>query len=467
MFAAIRAIDLAVAASDRLPPAWSSGGAAGSDALGRLVAGALVASRGDAASETDSARLLRSLLKSTDSTSSASAVVSRMARCQLAELLLSSVVPELRDAAQAESLLREVLAASPRDAHALMLLPQAMRQRGASRAAVRDAFEAAERICGPLPSVMLPFAKFAASRDASEAEVILRRCVTSTTAADPSSAASPKSSAAGDALERSMLHGSAVGCTGSHDGGGLAEVLGYLAMLVHQRATSDVAARGDDGARDGPRPRRLSSLATGESAAADEAEALYRRVVALSPLSASALVNFGLFQSEVRGNTREAEALYRRALFIAPDHAHGCYNLGSLLDVKLGRFDEAQSLYERAIAILPTHTQALLNLAVLLEERRGDLDRAETHYRLAVTSSPHDASVRADYAVFLWTRRGDVQAAHEQMRRASDDEPLNTAVLTKWLELLESDEAARLPAADRTEWRALADDVRVRLQHLR
>ena len=156
-----------------------------------------------------------------------------------------------------------------------------------------------------------------------------------------------------------------------------------------------------------------------------EAEALYRRILAVAPEHAGCLHRLGglalatgrcdlaitLVNRAIavdnrepvyfntlgnaqfaRGRLPEAAALYRRALRLKPDYVGARYNLGNVLQA-LDRPAEALAAYEQVLALAPDHAEALNNLgAVLLA-----LDR------------PEDALVRFRQAIAL---RRDYAEAH-------------------------------------------------------
>ncbi len=109
----------------------------------------------------------------------------------------------------------------------------------------------------------------------------------------------------------------------------------------------------------------------------DEAVASFRRALMIDPDFALALGNLGnVFH--IQGKLAEAEATMRRAIEAEPGFpmAHG--NLGFVLQ-DLGRYDEAEECMRRGLEIDPGDVVANANFARLLLVR-GDFDRAWPYY---------------------------------------------------------------------------------------
>ena len=128
----------------------------------------------------------------------------------------------------------------------------------------------------------------------------------------------------------------------------------------------------------------------------DEAEAEYRRAIALKPDYAMAHNNLGVLLKD-RGKWDEAEAEYRRAIALKPSYAKPRNNLSDLLKDR-GKWDEAEAEYRRAIATIPNNATALNNLGVLLHDR-GKSDEAEAEYRRANLGSVLRAQGKLEAAI--------------------------------------------------------------------
>jgi tetratricopeptide (TPR) repeat protein len=112
-----------------------------------------------------------------------------------------------------------------------------------------------------------------------------------------------------------------------------------------------------------------------------EAEQLYRQILARQPDHAGALHYLGLIaQRAGRGDI--AVDLIRRAIVLWPNYAEAHSNLGNIL-MDNGRLDEAVAAYHKAIALSPRFPKAFYNLGNALVSR-GQLDEAIAAYRQAI-----------------------------------------------------------------------------------
>jgi Flp pilus assembly protein TadD len=116
-----------------------------------------------------------------------------------------------------------------------------------------------------------------------------------------------------------------------------------------------------------------------------EAEASYRKAVAIKPDFAEAHSNLGIALQEL-GRLEEAKASYSKAISVNPDYAEAYSNLGITLK-ELGRLQDAETSYKKAIAIKPDFAEAHSNLGITLEEL-GRLEDAETSYKKAIAFKP-------------------------------------------------------------------------------
>ena len=146
-----------------------------------------------------------------------------------------------------------------------------------------------------------------------------------------------------------------------------------------------------------------------------EAEATFRRSLALEPDSALALNNLGIVL-QGQGRLAEAEAALRQAVGVKPDHARAHVNLGNVL-LDLGRIGEAIEVLERAHALDPNNAKAAYNLGVALQYA-GRLGEAAEALRAAVALEPGYAE--AHYAL---GRQGaaDADALRQALPSAAED----------------------------------------------
>jgi pentatricopeptide repeat protein len=127
----------------------------------------------------------------------------------------------------------------------------------------------------------------------------------------------------------------------------------------------------------------------------DEAQAYYRKALALDPGCASAHFNLAITFAQA-GAFGEAESHFRQALPGKPS-AETHNGLGFVL-VRQGREDEAVTEFRKAIAADPHFVPAYNNLAEALV-KRGKLEEAEHYYRLSLAEKPSPAVQNALDAV--------------------------------------------------------------------
>jgi predicted O-linked N-acetylglucosamine transferase (SPINDLY family) len=186
-----------------------------------------------------------------------------------------------------------------------------------------------------------------------------------------------------------------------------------------------------------------------------DAEASFRAAIRQRPTYAQAHFNLAVVLQEL-GRDEEAERHYRRALKIRPDYVQALNNLGNTLQ-SLGRLEEAEQSFRQALALAPDHLAAINNLAgVLIDRERVDealeqlqrafdvnpesaeahqvraeamqrlqrFDEAIASQREALARSPHTPTFLANMAVSLRTV-GDLEQAADVCREAQRLEPEN------------------------------------------
>jgi Flp pilus assembly protein TadD len=116
-----------------------------------------------------------------------------------------------------------------------------------------------------------------------------------------------------------------------------------------------------------------------------EAERLYRQVLAQQPEHLDALNNLGVLAHHV-GRNDLAVGLIRRAIALRLDYPEAHSNLGSILADK-GQLDEAIAACRVAIALRPDYAEAHSNLANALRDK-GRLDEAIAAYGQAIVLKP-------------------------------------------------------------------------------
>lgn len=140
-----------------------------------------------------------------------------------------------------------------------------------------------------------------------------------------------------------------------------------------------------------------------------QAESIYRQILAIVPEQPDALHLLGLIADQV-GRPADAVSLIRKAIGIAPTAVMHC-NLANAL-AHLDRFDEAIAGYRRAIALQPRFDLAHQNLARMLHAL-GRFDDAETTYRAALESCPHVADLHFGLGNVLRDTKSYDAALHE------------------------------------------------------
>ncbi|HUJ01506.1 MAG TPA: tetratricopeptide repeat protein [Usitatibacter sp.] len=156
-----------------------------------------------------------------------------------------------------------------------------------------------------------------------------------------------------------------------------------------------------------------------EAGRADEAIPVLERAVALDPGAWAALNNLGMAWHE-RHRDAEAVRCYQRALELKPELREARTNLGNSL-AALGEEREAIECYRAAIARWPDHPDAYSNLGVLLQER-GEVDEATACYRRALELRPDHADALSNLG-YLLQEQGKLDEAVAWYERALEANP--------------------------------------------
>jgi protein O-GlcNAc transferase len=127
------------------------------------------------------------------------------------------------------------------------------------------------------------------------------------------------------------------------------------------------------------------------------------------------------------GNTRkaigqldQAEASYRRALALAPRDSIASNNLATVLRAQ-GKLEEAASWYSRALALRPGDPEVLNNQGNISFELE-QFEEAETYYRHATSLKPDYSEAHYNLGNALW-KQEKMEAAIEEFERALDLQP--------------------------------------------
>ena len=119
-----------------------------------------------------------------------------------------------------------------------------------------------------------------------------------------------------------------------------------------------------------------------------EAEQLYRQILAQQPRHADAIHHLGVIALQ-EGRDDMALDLIRRAIALNPGSSEAHSNFGTVLKGK-GQLDEAIAAYRQAIALKPNYAEAYSNLGNALSDK-GQLDEAIAAYRQAIALRPNFA----------------------------------------------------------------------------
>ncbi|HVT87518.1 MAG TPA: tetratricopeptide repeat protein [Tepidisphaeraceae bacterium] len=151
----------------------------------------------------------------------------------------------------------------------------------------------------------------------------------------------------------------------------------------------------------------------------DEAEQIYRQILAAQPNDPSAVHMLGTVFYQ-RGDIAQAEQLMARSLRLAPNVPEFCNNF-SLLLRDMGRLDDAMMQLRRAIELNPLFFQAHDNIGVILMGV-GQLEQAAAAFTAAINIRPDFAVAHAHLGWALW-RMGKRNDAVDHWRTALNVDP--------------------------------------------
>jgi len=184
-------------------------------------------------------------------------------------------------------------------------------------------------------------------------------------------------------------------------------------------------------------------------------EAVYKKILTLSPNNPHALNNLGFLYAEYGVHRELAQSLVQRAVdqmpdnpgfrdslgwaafknsqtekaiqelekavAMSPDTYEPHYHLGTVYYVSK-QHEKAIPIYEKAIALRPTSAEALNNYAYLLTELDRDLDKAEKMAARAVKIEPNNASYLDTYGWVLF-KQGNTSEGLRLLQRAASIAP--------------------------------------------
>jgi tetratricopeptide (TPR) repeat protein len=147
-----------------------------------------------------------------------------------------------------------------------------------------------------------------------------------------------------------------------------------------------------------------------------DAAAAYRKATDLQADFAAAYTNLGIILAEQK-KPLEAEAAFRKVIALEPDEAEGYTNLGTALDDQKKRV-EAEDAYHKAIALNPKLPAAHYNLGYNLLDQKKPAE-AEVAFRKAVALKPAYARVYHDLAA-MYTNRCQTLAEQKKFPEAEE-----------------------------------------------
>lgn len=134
--------------------------------------------------------------------------------------------------------------------------------------------------------------------------------------------------------------------------------------------------------------RLAEAIALHQAGRTDEAEEIYRALLAAHPESPEALQFLGIARHQA-GASDEAVTLLERAVELAPGYVDAWNNLGNVL-AESAQVQAARAAYETALQLEPHRLEARNNLGVLLRHL-GDYAEAEGHLKAALETAPNFA----------------------------------------------------------------------------
>lgn len=147
----------------------------------------------------------------------------------------------------------------------------------------------------------------------------------------------------------------------------------------------------------------------------NEAEAEHRRALELDPNKAASHRELGL-TLHVMKHYNEAEAEYRRALELDPDKALYHNDLGATLH-ELKRYDEAEAEFRRALELDPDNAEYHDSLSTTLHEMER-YDEAEAETRKALELEPDNAEYYDSLAITLRANGKQQEARQAEIKAA-------------------------------------------------
>jgi predicted TPR repeat methyltransferase len=153
----------------------------------------------------------------------------------------------------------------------------------------------------------------------------------------------------------------------------------------------------------------------------DEATRLISLALRVSPEYVDAHNNLGNIYRE-QDRLIEAEASYRRVIELAPENAGAYNNLGTVLRA-MGQLAEAGAAYQKAIELDPNFPNPFENMGNLLSQQ-GKVTEAVAHYSQAIVLNPDHPGSKKMLGIAL-SCLGRVEEAASVFREWTEKEPGN------------------------------------------
>jgi Tfp pilus assembly protein PilF len=151
-----------------------------------------------------------------------------------------------------------------------------------------------------------------------------------------------------------------------------------------------------------------SALAYHQAGRLQEAEQIYRQVLALEPQNPHAWRLLGVVANQA-GRPDVAIQCLENALKVSPEYSEAHCALGTAFQA-IGRRDEALACFRRAIEIKPSSSEAHYNLGHALQAM-GKREEAIDCYRRAVAFNPVFADAHNNLGLLLHEKRNLIEAA--------------------------------------------------------
>lgn len=132
-----------------------------------------------------------------------------------------------------------------------------------------------------------------------------------------------------------------------------------------------------------------------------EAEKLYKRVIALNSKHTDSYYNLGLLLETDKSRAAEAEQCFRKAIELKPNDVNSYDKLAFLIANDPNRLAEAEQYYRKLIEINPDYALAHYNLGVLLARNESTHEEAEKCYRRAIELDPEYADAYHSLGLLL------------------------------------------------------------------